>query len=131
MIYRDFGRTGWRVSAIGLGTWNIGTQWGDVDDATAWATVRAAYDNGVNIFDAAESYGIPNGLSEERLGVALAESRAGRLEQLEIAVEPSLTTEQLEELQQGFDEGWSWACSQHWLPERLPSLQLRWTRDEG
>ncbi|HJP33042.1 MAG TPA: aldo/keto reductase [Candidatus Latescibacteria bacterium] len=72
MLYRDFGRTGWKVSAIGLGTWNIGNQWGEVDDATSWATVRAAYDEGMNLFDTAESYGVPNGLSEERLGVALA-----------------------------------------------------------
>ena len=35
MIYRDFGTTGWRISAVGLGTWNIGNQWGAVDDATA------------------------------------------------------------------------------------------------
>jgi len=71
MIYRDFGRTGFRVSAVGLGTWNIGNQWGEVDDATAWSTVRAAHESGVNLFDAAESYGVPNGLSEERLGTAL------------------------------------------------------------
>jgi myo-inositol catabolism protein IolS len=72
MIYRPFGKTGWNVSAIGLGTWNIGNQWGDVDDATSYATVRAALDNGVNLFDTAEAYGIPHGLSEERLGVALS-----------------------------------------------------------
>ena len=72
MLYRDFGRTGWKVSAIGLGTWNIGNQWGAIDEATAWATVRAAYDHGMNLFDSAESYGNPNGLSEERLGRALA-----------------------------------------------------------
>lgn len=72
MIYRTFGKTGWDVSAIGLGTWNIGNQWGDVDDVTAWATVRKAFDCGVNLFDVAESYGVPNGLSEERLGSALA-----------------------------------------------------------
>jgi myo-inositol catabolism protein IolS len=72
MIYRDFGATGWQVSAVGLGTWNIGNQWGDVDDTTAWATVRASFDAGVNLFDVAESYGVPNGLSEERLGTALA-----------------------------------------------------------
>ena len=71
MMYRDFGRTGCKVSMIGLGTWNIGNQWGEVDDATAWSTVRAAYESGVNLFDAAESYGNPNGLSEERLGTAL------------------------------------------------------------
>ena len=72
MIYREFGKTGWQVSAIGLGTWNIGNQWGEVDDVTAWATVRKAFESGVNLFDVAESYGIPNGLSEERLGTALA-----------------------------------------------------------
>ena len=72
MLYRAFGRTGWQVSAIGLGTWNIGNQWGPIDEATAWGTVRAAFDCGVNLFDAAESYGTPNGLSEERLGRTLA-----------------------------------------------------------
>jgi len=72
MLTRKFGKLGWDVSAIGMGTWNIGNQWGQIDDATAWATVRKAVDNGVTLFDAAESYGNPNGLSEERLGVALA-----------------------------------------------------------
>lgn len=72
MLYRPFGKTGWDVSAVGLGTWNIGNQWGEIDDETAWATVRAAFEHGVNLFDVAESYGIPNGLSEERLGEALA-----------------------------------------------------------
>ena len=72
MHAKKFGKTGWNVSAIGLGTWNLGNQWGEIDDATSWATIRAAYDSGMNLFDTAESYGIPNGLSEERLGVALA-----------------------------------------------------------
>ncbi|MGD9498044.1 MAG: aldo/keto reductase [Armatimonadota bacterium] len=72
MLYRPFGKLGWNVSAIGMGTWNIGNQWGEIDDVTAWATVRAAFDAGMNLFDTAESYGIPNGLSEERLGTALA-----------------------------------------------------------
>jgi len=72
MLYRPFGKTGWNVSAIGMGTWNIGNQWGELDDATSWATVRAAFDAGMNLFDTAESYGIPNGLSEERLGAGLA-----------------------------------------------------------
>ena len=71
MIYREFGKTGWSISAIGLGTWNIGNQWGPIDDTTAWSTIRTAVDQGVNLFDTAESYGTPNGLSEERLGTAL------------------------------------------------------------
>ncbi len=71
MLYRHLGRTDLKVSAIGMGTWNIGNQWGLVDEPTAIATVRSAYEHGVNIFDTAESYGIPAGLSEERLGKAL------------------------------------------------------------
>lgn len=72
MLYRRFGKTGWNVSAIGMGTWNIGNQWGELDNVTAWATVQAAFESGINLYDTAESYGIPNGLSEERLGTALA-----------------------------------------------------------
>jgi myo-inositol catabolism protein IolS len=71
MLYREFGKTGWNLSATGMGTWNIGGQWGEVDDATAFATIRTAFDNGVNLFDTAEGYGIPPGLSEARLGLAL------------------------------------------------------------
>lgn len=71
MLYRELGNTNMQVSAVGMGTWNIGNQWGQIDETTALATVRSAFNNGVNIFDTAESYGIPAGLSEERLGKAL------------------------------------------------------------
>lgn len=72
MLRKQFGKLGWPVSVVGLGTWNIGNQWGEIDDATAWTTIRAAYEAGMTLFDTAESYGIPNGLSEFRLGRALA-----------------------------------------------------------
>ncbi len=72
MLYRDFGKTGMKVSAIGMGCWNIGDQWGQMDDATAWSVIRAAFDNGINLYDVAESYGVPNGQCEERLGAGLA-----------------------------------------------------------
>lgn len=75
MLYRPFGNTGLNVSAIGMGTWNIGNQWGEIEEGTALATVRSAVDSGINLFDAAESYGIPTGLSEERLGKALVGRR--------------------------------------------------------
>jgi myo-inositol catabolism protein IolS len=71
MLYRQLGNTGLTVSAIGMGTWNIGNQWGEIDEAIALATVRSAFEQGINLFDTAESYGIPTGLSEERLGKAL------------------------------------------------------------
>lgn len=71
MILRDFGKTGWKVSAVGLGTWNLANQWGEMDDETATDIVRTAHANGINLIDTAESYGIPNGLSEIRVGKAL------------------------------------------------------------
>lgn len=72
MLYRKFGNTGFNLSTVGLGTWNIGNQWGAIDDETATATVHRAVGQGINILDTAESYGIPAGLSEERLGTALS-----------------------------------------------------------
>jgi aryl-alcohol dehydrogenase-like predicted oxidoreductase len=75
MQYKMFGKTGWQVSAIGLGTWNIGNQWGEIDDVTAYATIHAALAQGMNLLDTADAYGIPYGLSEKRLGRALGGSR--------------------------------------------------------
>ncbi|GBC97527.1 General stress protein 69 [bacterium HR17] len=71
MRYRLLGKTGWQVSVIGLGTWNIGGQWGEVDERTALATIWRAYENGINFFDTADAYGEPPGRSEELLGKAL------------------------------------------------------------
>lgn len=71
MIYRNFGTMGWKVSSVGMGTWNIGNQWGDVSDDEAFSVIRNGFEAGINIFDTSDSYGIPYGLSEKRLGVAL------------------------------------------------------------
>ncbi len=71
MRYRVLGKTGWEVSVIGFGSWNIGGQWGEVDDRTALATIWRAYECGVNFFDTADAYGEPPGRSEELLGKAL------------------------------------------------------------
>jgi aryl-alcohol dehydrogenase-like predicted oxidoreductase len=75
MLYREFGKLGWPVSAVAMGTWNIGNQWGELDDATSWATVNQAIESGINLFDTADSYGLPHGFSEQRLGAALAGRR--------------------------------------------------------
>jgi len=72
MQFKPFGKTGWDVSVIGLGTWNIGNQWGEIDAMTAHATIHAAVDSGMNLIDTADAYGIPVGLSEQRVGLALA-----------------------------------------------------------
>jgi aryl-alcohol dehydrogenase-like predicted oxidoreductase len=73
MLYRKFGKTGWDVSAVGLGTWNIGNQWGEMTDAESDAIIRTAIESGMNLIDTAESYGIPNGTSELRIGRVLHE----------------------------------------------------------
>ncbi|MBC8107187.1 MAG: aldo/keto reductase, partial [Anaerolineae bacterium] len=68
---RTLGKTGWTVSAVSFGAWNVGGQWGDVSDATAIDTIKAAYDAGVNFFDVADAYGTPPGRSEELVAKAL------------------------------------------------------------
>jgi len=61
-----------RVSEIGLGCWQIGgDQWGDVPDADALATLRAAGDAGSTFLDTADVYG--QGRSEELIGRFLQE----------------------------------------------------------
>ena len=69
MEYRDFGRTGWRVSAISFGGWQLGGQWGDVDDEASIHSLLHAYGSGVNFVDTAEYYG--EGHSEEVIGESL------------------------------------------------------------
>jgi aryl-alcohol dehydrogenase-like predicted oxidoreductase len=57
MEYRELGRTGWKVSTIGLGTWAMGSLWGAVDDRESLATLNRALDLGVNFFDTSDAYG--------------------------------------------------------------------------
>jgi aryl-alcohol dehydrogenase-like predicted oxidoreductase len=57
MEYRDFGRTGWKVSTVGFGAWAIGGTWGPVDDEESMKTLHCAVDQGVNFFDTADVYG--------------------------------------------------------------------------
>jgi aryl-alcohol dehydrogenase-like predicted oxidoreductase len=70
MESRPLGRTGADVSVVGLGTWQLGGDWGDVDDDTAEAVLGAALDAGVTLLDTADVYG--DGRSEARIRAALA-----------------------------------------------------------
>ena len=76
MNTRTFGRTGRSVGEVGLGTWQIGGNWGDVAEADAIATLQAAYEGGVTFYDTADVYGA--GLSEERIGRFLRETPGAR-----------------------------------------------------
>jgi aryl-alcohol dehydrogenase-like predicted oxidoreductase len=69
MQYRKTGRSGVRLSAIGLGSYlTIGFK---LDEKASRETVRAAYDAGINFFDTANAY--HHGAGEEMLGKCLAE----------------------------------------------------------
>jgi aryl-alcohol dehydrogenase-like predicted oxidoreductase len=57
MEYRELGRTGWKISAISLGTWAMGSSWGAVDGRESMAALNRALDLGVNFFDTADAYG--------------------------------------------------------------------------
>jgi aryl-alcohol dehydrogenase-like predicted oxidoreductase len=69
MQTRTLGRTGRSVSVIGLGTWQLGADWGEVSEAEALAVLDAAYDAGVTFFDTADVYG--DGRSESLIGAWL------------------------------------------------------------
>jgi len=80
MQYRPFGKTGWRVSLVGVGCWQFGGAitlngkpdgWTGVSDELSTAAIQRALDLGVNFFDTADMYGW--GHSEELLGRTLKE----------------------------------------------------------
>jgi aryl-alcohol dehydrogenase-like predicted oxidoreductase len=67
---RILGRTGRAVSVVGLGTWQLGADWGDVEDKDALAVLAAAAGAGVTLLDTADVYG--DGRSERFIGQFLA-----------------------------------------------------------
>ncbi len=66
MKQRILGKTGYSVSEIGLGTWQLGEAFGPVDDGVAAAILDSANAQGVNFWDTADVYG--GGQSESRIG---------------------------------------------------------------
>jgi aryl-alcohol dehydrogenase-like predicted oxidoreductase len=75
MDTRTLGRTGRTVSVIGLGTWQLGADWGDVSEAEAAEILAASVDDGVTFFDTADVYG--DGRSERLIGHFLAHGAPG------------------------------------------------------
>jgi aryl-alcohol dehydrogenase-like predicted oxidoreductase len=79
MEYRQFGDTGFKVSAIGFGCWEIGGTYGRIDEGEFRRAVAQAIDSGITTFDTAEAYGM--GISED----ALARALGGRRREVVIA----------------------------------------------
>lgn len=72
MKFRKFGKTGWDVSEVALGTWQVGGGWGGTfDHKAASQIIHTALDHGVNFIDTADVYDA--GLSEAAVGKALRE----------------------------------------------------------
>jgi aryl-alcohol dehydrogenase-like predicted oxidoreductase len=73
--YRTLGRTGERVSSIGLGGWHLGLK--HVDEPLAYRIIRHAIDRGVNFLDNCWDYN--EGASEVRMGKALRDGYRDRV----------------------------------------------------
>ena len=70
MRYRRLGKTDIRVSVIGIGTWQLGGEWGKMFEQFAVdAILEKAAEQGVNLIDTAECYG--DHLSEKLIGQAI------------------------------------------------------------
>lgn len=65
MHTRELSKLGRPVSVIGLGTWQLGADWGSVEDSEALAVLDAAVEAGVTFFDTADVYG--DGRSERTI----------------------------------------------------------------
>lgn len=67
MEYPTLGKTGFKISEVSLGTWQLGGKWGaEFNEKDAMDTLEAAYEHGVNYFDTADIY--QNGASEKTVG---------------------------------------------------------------
>jgi aryl-alcohol dehydrogenase-like predicted oxidoreductase len=75
MPYRVLGRTGERVSAIGLGGWHIGFK--AMPEAMSIRIIRTAVDRGINFLD--NSWDYNDGASEIRMGKALRDGYRGKV----------------------------------------------------
>ena len=71
---RIFGSAKFAAGEVGLGTWQLGADWGEVPEDAALATLRAAHEAGTNFLDTADVYGA--GRSERLIGRFLKETHA-------------------------------------------------------
>src|SRR5436305_12122354 len=88
MEQRTIDRLAREVSVVGLGTWQLGADWGSVAADDARATLHAAREEGITFFDTADAYG--DGRSEQfcaelrrgEPGILIATKMGRRVEQV-------------------------------------------------
>jgi myo-inositol catabolism protein IolS len=74
MKYRRLGKTEMKVSVIGIGTWQLGGEWGkNFEQAEVDAMIEKGTEVGINLIDTAECYG--DHLSEKLIGNAVKSQR--------------------------------------------------------
>jgi len=67
MKYRILGKTGFKISEVSLGTWQLGGRWGEkYDEKTAQSILNKAVETGINFLDTADVYN--DGQSEISIG---------------------------------------------------------------
>ena len=88
MEQRSIGRLGRSLSVVGLGTWQLGADWGAVDESAARSVLETAVEHGVTFFDTADVYGDGRSerfcadLRERHPEVFIATKMGRRVEQL-------------------------------------------------
>ncbi len=96
MVKRSLGKSGYEVSEVGFGAWQIGADWGnELPQEVAKGALHAAVDAGVNFIDTADVYG--GGRSERIVGEFINE----REERLYVATKMGRATEDWDA---GYDE---------------------------
>lgn len=113
MQYRKLGKTGMNISAISLGTWQVGGKWGsDFNNDTAAAILNKAIDAGINFIDTADVYS--DGESEKAVGKILK----SRCEKIFVATKCG------RQIQPHVNEGYQPAVLRKYVEDSLKRLQL-------
>jgi len=113
MQFRTLGKTGMEVSAISIGTWQVGGKWGsNFDDANAAAILNKAIDAGINFIDTADVYS--NGLSEKAVGRILK----SRSEKIYVATKCG------RQIQPHINEGYQTTVLRKYVEDSLKRLQV-------
>ncbi|MEJ8818717.1 aldo/keto reductase [Lacibacter sp. H407] len=113
MQYRTLGKTGMNISAISLGTWQVGGKWGSTfDEKNADAILNTAVDNGVNFIDTADVYS--DGESEKAIGRFLKT----RKEKLFVATKCG------RQIQPHVNEGYTPSVLRKYVEDSLQRLQI-------